>query len=58
MKVTTPHSVPDGDSESAGMRVSAAAEKNAASVEVSVSMPSESGFTVAEAGAAGWTPAL
>ncbi len=36
MKVTTPQSVPDGVSSSAGIIVSAAAAKNATSVSVSV----------------------
>src|SRR6185437_11096651 len=40
MKTGTPHSVPEGESASAGIMVSAAAEKNAASSAVSTSQVS------------------
>ena len=49
MNVTTPHSLPDGVSSSAGMNASTAADKNAASGAVSVRYASGS---LAAAGAA------
>src|SRR5215467_2614809 len=43
MKVTQPHSEPDGESSSLGMKVSTTAVRNAASSEVKTSLASDSG---------------
>src|SRR5579863_5837596 len=47
MKLATPQSLPEGDSWSGGMIVSAAATKNACSVAVNVSSGSSTGGTAA-----------
>jgi hypothetical protein len=54
MKVTTPQSVPEGDSSSAGIMLSATAEKKAASPEVRTRKDSGSELAVPDAGAAGF----
>ena len=49
MKVTSPQSVPDGESSSAGMKASTAAETKAASVAVSASKAAGSARAAATA---------